>query len=153
MRWTVRRSTFAIAANFSCVIIWVLRREVTLAPSQIMLLVLLGMVGGTILPSAGSTVRRHRGGGRTTATRQHNEKGDSSRRQDCRARRRRARRFEQVATEWSWGGLVCDLSIEARPPWLRQFRVPGTITPLIDIRLDQGRLPDHLRAVPRPTKP
>ncbi len=29
------------------------------------------------------------------------------------------------------------------------FGVVGTITPLVDIWLDEGRLPNHIRAVPK----
>jgi hypothetical protein len=30
------------------------------------------------------------------------------------------------------------------------FGVPGTITPLVDRWIQDGRLPDHMRAVPKP---
>jgi hypothetical protein len=29
------------------------------------------------------------------------------------------------------------------------FDVPGTITPLVDLWLDEGRLPDHVKAAPK----
>ena len=47
------------------------------------------------------------------------------------------------------GGHVRGLFLEGHPLGGMTFGVVGTITPLIDIWLDQGRLPDYMRAVPR----
>ena len=47
------------------------------------------------------------------------------------------------------GGYVCRPSMEARPLHGLSFGVAGTITPLIDLWLDEGRLPDSMRAVPK----
>ncbi len=46
------------------------------------------------------------------------------------------------------GGHVCGLFMEGHPLDGVTFGVVGTITPLIDIWLDEGRLPAHVRAVP-----
>ncbi len=50
------------------------------------------------------------------------------------------------------GGHVCGLLMEAHPFHGATFGVPGTITPLIDLWLDEGRLPDYVRTVPKSTK-
>ena len=50
-------------------------------------------------------------------------------------------------------GQVCGLLMAAHPLYGATFGVPGTITPLIDIWLDEGRLPGHLSVVPRQEKP
>ena len=39
--------------------------------------------------------------------------------------------------------------MEARPLHGLSFGVAGTITPLIDLSLDEGRLPYSMRAVPK----
>lgn len=50
------------------------------------------------------------------------------------------------------GGHVCGLLMEAHPFHGATFGVPGTVTPLIDLWLDEGRLPNHVRAVPKTAK-
>ncbi len=47
------------------------------------------------------------------------------------------------------GGHVCALLMEGHPLNGSTFGAVGTITPLVDIWLDQGRLPDHICAVPK----
>ncbi len=47
------------------------------------------------------------------------------------------------------GGHVCGLLMEGRPLDGLSFGVVGTVTPLVDIWADHGRLPDHMRAVPK----
>ena len=46
------------------------------------------------------------------------------------------------------GGHVCALYLDGHPLTGRSFGVVGTITPLVDIWLDEKRLPDYMRAVP-----
>ncbi len=48
------------------------------------------------------------------------------------------------------GGHVCALFMEGHPLDGHSFGVPGTITPLVDLWIKEGRLPDHMRAVPKP---
>ena len=45
------------------------------------------------------------------------------------------------------GGHVCGLFLDGHPLDGMTFGVVGTITPLVDLWLDEGRLPDHMRAV------
>ncbi len=45
-------------------------------------------------------------------------------------------------------GHVCALHLEPHPLHGPGFGVAGTITPVVDSRLDHGRLPDFVRAVP-----
>lgn len=47
------------------------------------------------------------------------------------------------------GGNVCGLFMAEHPFYGSSFGVPGTIPPLIDLWLDEKRLPAHVRAVPR----
>ena len=51
------------------------------------------------------------------------------------------------------GGHVCSLFLEGHPLHGSSFGVVGTITPLIDLWLDEGRLPSHMRAVPKTGAP
>ena len=51
------------------------------------------------------------------------------------------------------GGHVCGLFMNDHPLHGATFGVPGTVTPLIDMWLDERRLPDHMRVVPRPSDP
>jgi len=44
---------------------------------------------------------------------------------------------------------VCGLILEGHPLTRLTFGVVGTITPLIDLWFDEGRLPSYMRAVPR----
>ena len=47
------------------------------------------------------------------------------------------------------GGYVCRLQMPAHPLHGRSFGVAGTITPLVDLWLDEGRLPGYMRVVPK----
>ncbi len=47
------------------------------------------------------------------------------------------------------GGHVCALFMDGHPLDGATFGVPGTITPLVDLWLEERRLPDHMRAVPK----
>jgi hypothetical protein len=46
------------------------------------------------------------------------------------------------------GGHVCRLLLPAHPLNGMSFGVVGTIAPLVDLWLDEGRLPAYMRAVP-----
>lgn len=43
------------------------------------------------------------------------------------------------------GGHVCALSLSGHPLTDRSFGAAGTITPLVDLWLDEGRLPSYMR--------
>jgi hypothetical protein len=45
------------------------------------------------------------------------------------------------------GGHVCLLRMASHPLDGRSFGVVGTITPLVDLWLDEGRLPNYMRLV------
>jgi hypothetical protein len=47
------------------------------------------------------------------------------------------------------GGHVCGLFMEGHPLDRLTFGVVGTITPLVGLWLDEGRLPDYMRVVSR----
>jgi hypothetical protein len=47
------------------------------------------------------------------------------------------------------GGHVCRLILDGHPLTGMSFGVAGTITPLVDLWLDEGRLPAYMRAVPK----
>ncbi|MBL6082643.1 hypothetical protein JMJ56_32275 [Belnapia sp. T18] len=47
------------------------------------------------------------------------------------------------------GGYVCRLWMKGHPPDGQSFGVAGTITPLVDIWVDEERLPRCMRAVPK----
>lgn len=47
------------------------------------------------------------------------------------------------------GGHVCTLLMPGYPLHGHTFGVLGTVTPLVDPWLEGGRLPDHIRAVPK----
>lgn len=46
------------------------------------------------------------------------------------------------------GGHVCLLRMEGHPLDGQGFGVAGTITPLVDLWVDEGRLPRYMRVVP-----
>ena len=48
------------------------------------------------------------------------------------------------------GGDVCALLMPEHPLHGHTFGVAGTITPLVDLWLDERRLPAHMRLVPKP---
>ena len=45
---------------------------------------------------------------------------------------------------------VCGLLMEGRPLHGMTFGVVDPITPLVDLWVEERRLPDHMRAVPKP---
>ena len=47
------------------------------------------------------------------------------------------------------GAHVCALFTEEHPLHGATFGVVGTITPLVDLSLVEGRLPNYMRAVPK----
>jgi hypothetical protein len=47
------------------------------------------------------------------------------------------------------GGHVCALLMEGHPCNGATFGAVGTITPLVDLWVEEGRLPSYMRAVPR----
>jgi hypothetical protein len=47
------------------------------------------------------------------------------------------------------GGHVCALLMEGHPCSGATFGAVGTITPLVDLWVEEGRLPSYMRAVPR----
>ena len=76
--------------------------------------------------------------------------------------------LELVTAEAPWGGPVfryrsaeircakdshvCVLFMPDHPLDGMTFGVPGTITPLVDLWIRERRLPDHMRAVPKPSE-
>ena len=50
------------------------------------------------------------------------------------------------------GGHVCALLMPDHPLDGMTFGVPGTITPLVDAWIRDGRLPDHMRVVLKPSE-
>ena len=48
------------------------------------------------------------------------------------------------------GGHVCGLFMEGHPLHGHTFGVVGTITPLVDLWVEEGRLPGHMRLAPKP---
>ncbi len=48
------------------------------------------------------------------------------------------------------GGHVCALLMEEHPLHGHTFGAVGTITPLVDLWVEERRLPGHMRAVPKP---
>ena len=47
------------------------------------------------------------------------------------------------------GGHVCRLVMPEHPLHDHSFGAAGTITPLVDLWLNEGRLPRYMRAVPK----
>ena len=50
---------------------------------------------------------------------------------------------------WAPGGHICGLSMEAHPLHGLTIGAVGTVTPLLDLWLNEGRLPANMRAVPK----
>jgi hypothetical protein len=48
------------------------------------------------------------------------------------------------------GGHVCGLTMPNHPINGATFGVPGTITPIVDLWVDEQRLPQHIRQQARP---
>ena len=46
------------------------------------------------------------------------------------------------------GGHVCALFMEGHPCNGAAFGVAGTVTPLVDVWMEEGRLPGYMRAAP-----
>jgi hypothetical protein len=59
-------------------------------------------------------------------------------------------RYRGAEIRCAKGGHVCALFMEGHPLDGMTFGVPGTITPLVDLWIKERRLPDHMRAVPKP---
>ncbi len=59
-------------------------------------------------------------------------------------------RYRGAEIRCNKGGHVCALLMEGHPLHGSTFGVPGTITPLVDLWIAEGRLPDHMRVVPKP---
>ncbi len=59
-------------------------------------------------------------------------------------------RYRGAEIRCAKGGHVCALFMPDHPLDGRTFGAPGTITPLVDRWIQDGRLPDHMRAVPKP---
>lgn len=57
--------------------------------------------------------------------------------------------YRGARIECGKGGYVCSLFLEGHPLDRQSFGVVGTITPLVDLWLDEGRLPTYMRAVPK----
>lgn len=49
----------------------------------------------------------------------------------------------------SLGGHLCRLTLDGHPLTGTTFGVAGTITPLVDLWTDEGRLPSYMRASPK----
>jgi hypothetical protein len=57
--------------------------------------------------------------------------------------------YRGARVEYAPGGYVCGLFMPEHPLHGRNFRVVGTVTTLVDLWLEEGRLPDYIRAVPK----
>ena len=58
-------------------------------------------------------------------------------------------RYRGAEIRCNKGGHVCALLMEDHPLHGATFGVPGTITPLVDLWVEERRLPSYMRAVPR----
>jgi hypothetical protein len=54
-------------------------------------------------------------------------------------------RYRGVEIHCCPGGHVCGLTMRDHPLNGATFGVVGTVTPLVDLWLDEGRLPGHIR--------
>ena len=59
-------------------------------------------------------------------------------------------RYRGAEIRCAKGGHVCGLVMPGHPLDGHSFGAPGTITPLVDLWIREQRLPDHVRAVPKP---
>ena len=57
--------------------------------------------------------------------------------------------YRGAVIECQKGGHVCRLVIPEHPLHGHSFGAAGTITPLVDLWADEGRLPRYMRAVPK----
>ncbi len=58
-------------------------------------------------------------------------------------------RYRGAEIRCNKGGHVCALFMEGHPCDGATFGVAGTITPLVDLWVEEGRLPRYMRAVPK----
>jgi hypothetical protein len=56
--------------------------------------------------------------------------------------------YRAAHIQCSKGGFVCSLFMNGHPLDRQSFGVAGTITPLVDVWLDDQRLPDHYISAP-----
>ena len=59
-------------------------------------------------------------------------------------------RYRGAEIRCNRGGHVCALLMPGHPLNGSSFGVVGTITPLIDLWVEEKRLPGYMRAVPKP---
>jgi hypothetical protein len=57
--------------------------------------------------------------------------------------------YQSAVIDCMKGGHVCRLSMNEHPLSGMSFGVAGTITPLVDLWLEEGRLPDYMRTSPK----
>ena len=57
--------------------------------------------------------------------------------------------YRGAVIDYLKGGHVCTLPMEGHPLDGHGFGAAGTITPLVDLWLNEGRLPRYMRAVPK----
>lgn len=62
-------------------------------------------------------------------------------------------RYRGAIIDCQKGGYICRLVMPDHPLHGRSFGVVGTITPLVDLWLNERRLPRHLRVVPPAGQP
>jgi hypothetical protein len=58
-------------------------------------------------------------------------------------------RYRGAVIDCLKGPHVCRLTLDRHPLKGMTFGVAGTITPLVDLWLEEGRLPDYMRAAPK----
>ncbi|WP_043367493.1 hypothetical protein [Belnapia sp. F-4-1] len=57
--------------------------------------------------------------------------------------------YRSAVIDCQKGGHVCRLRMPEHPLHSHSFGVAGTITPLVDLWVDERRLPRYMRAVPK----
>ena len=57
--------------------------------------------------------------------------------------------YRGARIECGKGSHVCGLFLEGHPLDRQTFGVVGAITPLVDLWVDEGRLPRYMQAVPK----
>jgi hypothetical protein len=58
-------------------------------------------------------------------------------------------RYRGAEIRCNKGGHVCGLFMEGHPLHGSSFGVLGTVTPLVDLWVEERRLPSYMRAVPK----
>ncbi len=58
-------------------------------------------------------------------------------------------RYRGAEIRCNKGGHVCGLFMEGHPLHGMTFGVVGTVTPLVDLWVEEGRLPGYMRAAPK----